>query len=201
MVMNEHDPLGELKKDLRRELRQRTLGADPVRKVAESAATATTVLALLARLGEPAVASYLPMIDELDLGEVHRQRWSRGLPVWMPRIMPNYTLAWHPITSAAHVRSGTFSILEPDPDLAPAADLPLGTVVLVPGVGLGINGRRLGRGKGYYDRALARADLIAIGVGFSWQRCDHVPMEPHDRHVHGVVLGGSVIRDPLPAGA
>lgn len=198
--MNGHDPLGELKKDLRRELRQRTLGADPVRKAVESTATATVVLALLKRLGDPTVASYLPLVDELDLALVHRHSWEQGRPVWMPRIMPNYTLAWHPITTPAHVRSGTFSILEPDPDLAPESELPLGTVVLVPGVGLGINGRRLGRGKGYYDRALARPDLIAVGVGFSWQRCDHVPMEPHDHFLHGVILGGTVLREPVPAG-
>ena len=41
---------------------------------------------------------------------------------------------------------------------------------LVPGLAFDINGRRLGRGKGYYDFLLAGTKGMKIGIGFDWHQ-------------------------------
>lgn len=55
-------------------------------------------------------------------------------------------------------------------------------VAIIPGVAFDAMGRRLGHGKGYYDRFLPklRADAILVGVGYPVQLIDTVPVEEHD---------------------
>ncbi len=55
-------------------------------------------------------------------------------------------------------------------------------VWLVPGVAFSRDGKRLGRGKGYYDSTLEkrRADSVTIGIAFELQILDDVATEPHD---------------------
>ena len=51
------------------------------------------------------------------------------------------------------------------------------------------DGVRLGRGGGYYDRALrlARADAVVVALVFDDELVDELPAEPHDRRVTAVV--------------
>ena len=53
-------------------------------------------------------------------------------------------------------------------------------LVLVPGVAFDLHGRRLGRGKGYYDQLLAGVCGTTCGVAFDEQIVREVPLEPHD---------------------
>ena len=62
-------------------------------------------------------------------------------------------------------------------------------VFLVPGLAFDPrSGARLGRGKGFYDRALRQAQPGARFVGVAYDRqLAEVPTEPHDIPVHGIV--------------
>jgi 5-formyltetrahydrofolate cyclo-ligase len=53
-------------------------------------------------------------------------------------------------------------------------------VVLVPGLAFSPDGRRLGRGAGYYDRFLATIEAIKIGLTTSDRLRPDIPLEPHD---------------------
>ena len=53
-------------------------------------------------------------------------------------------------------------------------------LILVPGVAFDLQGRRLGRGKGYYDRLLANVRAVKCGVGFNEQIVDLIPVGPLD---------------------
>lgn len=54
---------------------------------------------------------------------------------------------------------------------------------LCPGMAFTTAGHRIGRGKGYYDRALekASADSVRVGVSFREQLILSIPMDPHDQ--------------------
>ena len=68
------------------------------------------------------------------------------------------------------------------------AVLPSGVdVILVPGLGFSHDGRRIGQGGGYYDRLLPLVRGLKIGVAFSCQMADQIPIEPHDHLVDGVI--------------
>ncbi|MEY2466031.1 MAG: 5-formyltetrahydrofolate cyclo-ligase, partial [Verrucomicrobiota bacterium] len=56
-------------------------------------------------------------------------------------------------------------------------------LILVPGVAFELHGRRLGRGKGFYDRLLADMRGTTCGVAFDEQIVAEIPVEPHDVHL------------------
>jgi 5-formyltetrahydrofolate cyclo-ligase len=69
------------------------------------------------------------------------------------------------------------------------------SLILVPGLAFTRDGRRLGRGGGYYDRLLAqhRPHAIALGVCFDLQIVEDLPCEPHDEKVDAVVTENTPI--------
>ena len=57
-------------------------------------------------------------------------------------------------------------------------------IILVPLVAYDQKLNRLGYGAGYYDRVLKKISLhkkiIAIGIGFSFQKCANIPINKND---------------------
>jgi 5-formyltetrahydrofolate cyclo-ligase len=51
-------------------------------------------------------------------------------------------------------------------------------------VAFDLHGRRLGRGKGFYDRLLARTRGTKCGVAFDEQIVAKITVEPHDAQVN-----------------
>ena len=82
---------------------------------------------------------------------------------------------------------GAFGILEPVGDTFEAlADIDL---VIVPGMAFTRDGRRLGRGRGYYDRLFPRlTSAYRLGLCHEWQLVDDIPTEPHDITMHSVFV-------------
>ncbi len=70
-------------------------------------------------------------------------------------------------------------------------------VVLVPGVGFDRTGMRLGRGRGFYDRALgalrAAGGVCAVGLAFECQIVSELPGDPWDQRMDYVVSEDRVI--------
>lgn len=62
-------------------------------------------------------------------------------------------------------------------------------LILVPGVAFTRGGHRCGRGGGFYDRLLAELPVrtMKLGVCFSEQLVDSLPLEAHDAAVDAVV--------------
>jgi 5-formyltetrahydrofolate cyclo-ligase len=84
---------------------------------------------------------------------------------------------------------GRYGLAEPvGPRLPPAA---LATVdaVVVPALAVAGDGTRLGRGGGYYDRALplTRPGAVLVAVVFDEELLDTLPAGHHDQRVHAVV--------------
>lgn len=59
--------------------------------------------------------------------------------------------------------------------------------ILVPGLGFSVEGRRLGRGKGFFDRYLKTVGAIKIGLCFECQVVADLPTEKHDVSVDYLV--------------
>lgn len=71
-------------------------------------------------------------------------------------------------------------------------------LALVPGVGFDQSGTRLGRGQGFYDRALAAlrrtGDLCVVGLAFECQIVPELPSDPWDQAMDYVITESRVIR-------
>lgn len=89
--------------------------------------------------------------------------------------------------------SGAYGILEPKEELRFRPEFRIEPnqvdVIILPGLGFDRRCRRLGRGKGYYDRFIAnlRSDVPLIGVCFDEQVVERIPTEPHDRPIDYVL--------------
>jgi 5-formyltetrahydrofolate cyclo-ligase len=59
--------------------------------------------------------------------------------------------------------------------------------LLVPGLGFDLLGGRLGRGGGYYDRYLEERDTLVVGLAWSEQIVEKVPVEQHDCHMDFII--------------
>lgn len=53
-------------------------------------------------------------------------------------------------------------------------------VILIPGLAFTISGKRLGRGKGYFDRYLSKIDGVKIGVAFECQVLKDIETDKYD---------------------
>jgi 5-formyltetrahydrofolate cyclo-ligase len=85
-----------------------------------------------------------------------------------------------------------FGMREPDPRLPMIGpdELPAGEIlVLVPGLGFGPGGSRLGYGGGFYDRFLARlpAGVRTASLAYRQQLVRTVPMTGHDMRVDLII--------------
>ena len=137
------------------------------------------------------VMLYHPLWDEVDTRPLIQHALSGGKRVILPTVHGDDIVTVE-VTAATEWREGDFGILEP---VAPPYD---GTIdlVVVPGVAFDSNGGRLGRGRGYYDRFLAKhPEATRIGICFDFQIVDSVPREPFDLTMHAVIAEGGM---PVP---
>lgn len=111
-----------------------------------------------------------------------------GKAVCYPRVCGDALVFLRVAGREALLESALWNLMEPphreDHVIAPEKiDL-----LLVPGMAFTPNGHRMGRGKGFYDRFLARPGFHAatFGVCFAEQIVPHLPMEGHDRPVDRV---------------
>ena len=175
----------------KRLLRARVLAARALLTDGERAAYAEAVTARLLALPEVAsarvVAAYVgtgtelptrPLLDALG-----------GGVVLLPVLRDDDALAWGRYDGT--LVPGRRGLLEPP---SAGADLADAEVVVVPGVAYDATGRRLGRGGGSYDRALAAVRVPVVGVALDSEVVDAVPVDAHDRPVDVVVTPTRVLR-------
>ena len=65
-------------------------------------------------------------------------------------------------------------------------------LVLVPGVAFDQSGNRLGFGKGYFDRFLAKCLCPAVGLAYELQLVDAIEARPHDVPMNRIVTERAV---------
>ena len=145
------------------------------------------VAALAGRIGDSkTVMAYWPLSDEVDIRPLIDRLVAEGKTVVLPKVTGDTTMTLHRYTSRADLREGAFHIMEPSGE--PFTDYAAIDVALIPGVAFDAAGRRLGRGRGYYDRFLRQLPCARrVGVCFPFQRVAEVPAEPHDVSVDEVV--------------
>lgn len=90
-------------------------------------------------------------------------------------------LLWGEYRPGELVEAG-FGLLEPGEPWLPASTVTAAAVILAPALAVDRTGVRLGRGAGFYDRSLTRADPAArlIAVVRDDELVDQLPAEPHD---------------------
>ncbi|MGX1598511.1 5-formyltetrahydrofolate cyclo-ligase [Dietzia maris] len=141
------------------------------------------------------VCAYVPDDDEAGGRGLAEELTRCGARVFLPVSSVVGPLEWAAYAGPADLVPGRFGIPVPSappagPEFISGADL-----VLVPAVAVDRSGNRLGRGGGYYDRSLALTGphTRMLALLDAENVVDHVPAEPHDRPVDGVITPEAVL--------
>ena len=123
---------------------------------------------------------YSALPDEVPTQTLIDELVAQGKTVLLPRVVSDTDMELRRYSGPADLQQGAFGIMEPMAELF--TDYAAIDVAIIPGMAFDDEGHRLGRGKGYYDRFLAKLSptTYKIGLCFSWQRVDHVPTDDHD---------------------
>jgi 5-formyltetrahydrofolate cyclo-ligase len=137
------------------------------------------------------VAGYWPMADELDPRPLLA---ALGTKLALPMVSGDALLfrAWQLGEPLAPGARGTQHPTQG------ATVLP--DVVIAPLIAFDRLGHRLGRGGGFYDRAIAmlraRAKPLVVGIGFDVQEVPAVPVVEGDQHLDWIVTETRAIKAP-----
>lgn len=134
---------------------------------------------------------------ELDVWALLNISMAAGKSVALPRFdsASNRYVACRVRDLDGDILAGRFGIREPG-ERCPLLELARMDLTLVPGLAFDFRGRRLGRGKGHYDRLLESVGGVACGVAFDEQIVEEVPVEPHDARVNFIVTPTRWVKAP-----
>ncbi len=197
---------------LRASLRTTRAAFDPTERQDQSDALGEAVVAHVGRLfadsagatPRPTVAAYLGVDPEPRtaslLGELHRL----GFGVVVPICEPAYELSWAAWTPGiALERSVRAPVDEPVGPRRRFGDLaPQVALILVPALGVDVEGNRIGQGGGYFDRFLARhpvdepGAVPRLGVVYRSEILPSgvIPTEPYDQPLTGAFTADGLLR-------
>lgn len=133
------------------------------------------------------VCCYSSFGFEVDTSIILAEVLACGKILVIPRCnMEDNTLSLYEVDSLDKLQKGSFGIMEPDS----SCNLYQGNVgtFIVPGIAFTKNGKRLGRGKGYYDRLLSEyPDSKKIALAFEMQVVKDLEVSVHDVFMDEVI--------------
>ncbi len=144
--------------------------------------------------GTCAFAAYMSTNNEVSCAMLIHYLWSNGEVVYLPRVSGERSLSWHAVANRMQLEMGAYNILEPNNE---ASALPEDLILFVPGLAFSADGSRLGMGGGFYDQVLANLPQTSKSIGLAWnsQLQEHIPTEPHDAVVNGIITAADLYGD------
>lgn len=134
------------------------------------------------------VMFYKAIKGEVDTENMIKHAKKLGKIVVIPVCQGLHDLMPCILEENAQMIKGPYGILEPvEKKPVHLEDLDL---VIVPGIAFTEDGKRLGRGKGFYDLFLKKLSqkVNTVGVAFDFQILPEIPTEPHDIKTHKVLF-------------
>jgi 5-formyltetrahydrofolate cyclo-ligase len=128
------------------------------------------------------IAAYYSVGTEPDTRGLVYALWKRGSYVLLPLLRPDGDLDWASYEGPDSLVAGPRGLREPGEPPRGVDAVARADVVLVPALAVDAAGRRLGRGGGSYDRALARVGPLVplIALIYDDELVEQVPAEGHD---------------------
>lgn len=175
------------KTELRRHMRSQVAQLSPAARSAASDVISGKVSSLPYWNEVRTVAAFAALPSEPNLQPLD---WACTRTVLLPRIESEH-LVFYSVQNAGQLQQGALGIMEPNPTQCVRTDLATADIIFVPGIAFTKSGARLGRGRGFYDRALSTSVTLAtslrIGICFHCQLIPSLPTESHDLPVHYVI--------------
>lgn len=182
----------ELKKLTRTKLLARRQEMTEMARQQAGAALAMHAMSWQPLMSAKRVACYLSAVDEPDTSELLEVLAARQIEVLLPVVRPGRTLDW--VMAGGPERAGKWGLREPvgpllGPDAIHSCD-----IAFIPALAVDHAGYRLGRGGGFYDRALADFTGVRCAVVFTEELVESLPTEAHDEPVDVALSPGGIFR-------
>jgi 5-formyltetrahydrofolate cyclo-ligase len=180
------------------ELRARLLAARRAMTVARRDDAASRITASVLDLpnvrAARCVAAYLSFGTEPSTAQLLAELRSRGVRVLLPVLREDLDLDWAIYDGPDRVTQDPRGLGTPDGPRLGLDAVAGSDVVVAPALAVGVDGVRLGRGGGSYDRALARVPdaRLVLALLYDGEVLAAVPTDGHDRAVDAVVLPSGV---------
>ncbi|MBI2179241.1 MAG: 5-formyltetrahydrofolate cyclo-ligase [Deltaproteobacteria bacterium] len=141
------------------------------------------------------VALYSAIQNEVGTDDLLAHALKSGKKVFYPRVGKDDSAGFFRVLAADELRAGRFGILEPAGTTRLAGVEFEALTIFVPGVAFDLQGNRLGRGRGWYDRLLQQAGERAaiVALAYEFQIVDAVPTGPGDQKVNYVITEKRVV--------
>lgn len=121
------------------------------------------------------VAIYYSMKSEVDTKELIEESLSLGKKVLLPRIINKNKMIFITINKETNYERNSFGVMEPIGEEYSDIDL-----IICPGVAFDKDNNRLGYGRGYYDKYLAKHNIYKIGICYKEQLIDKIDTDEYD---------------------
>ncbi len=142
------------------------------------------------------VTCYSSITGEPSTAELRKLLHDLGCTVALPVMQPEYKLAWG--WDSENLTINSFGISEPQVD--PDIDIAYAKVMFIPALQVGLDGTRLGRGAGYYDRALGLLPRhkydgpLRVALAFDHEVVESVPHDACDAAIDVIATPTRLIK-------
>jgi 5-formyltetrahydrofolate cyclo-ligase len=170
---------------LRRQALARRARMNDPERIAAGRSLRDSVLSLPETQMAGTIAAYVSVGTEPGSRGLVYALWKRGAYVLLPLLLADGDLDWASYEGPDSLAAGPRGLLQPTEPPRGVAAVASADLVIVPAVAVDRAGRRLGRGGGSYDRALARVGraVPTVALIYDDELVDEVPFGPHDQPV------------------
>ena len=140
--------------------------------------------------GATKVAGYLPFGNEPDVELFLDWAIEEGIEILLPVANQDGSMHW--VRFEGETTAGIYGFEEAVGEVVEVHNIDL---MIIPALAIDRQGNRLGKGKGYYDRALASLDEVpkTVAVVYDDEVIETIPHEPHDHPVDAVATEKQLI--------
>lgn len=138
------------------------------------------------------IFAYSALADEVDLSSVIYEAFKVGKKIALPKVLAEKsTMIFCEISENEFTRlkEGYYGILEPDNASLDINNIDGNILILTPGRAFTSDGKRLGRGKGFYDKFfsdITKKEIKKMGVCFNFQILAELPVDEFDINMDGL---------------
>ena len=145
------------------------------------------------KINKKMIGGYYPVNFEIDDLVLLKKFEKKNFNISLPVIKKNFQMDFYSWSFSEPLKINKYGIPEPE-----SKNIVYPDVLLIPLLAFDKNLNRLGYGGGYYDRLIERLSkkkkIIKIGLAFSVQEIDKVPINMYDQKLDYIVTNKYIVK-------
>ena len=145
------------------------------------------------KIDKKIIGGYYPVNFEVDDLTLLKRLEKNKYTICLPVIKDNFQMDFYKWSFSDPLKINKYGIPEPETKSIAYPD-----ILLIPLLAFDKNLNRLGYGGGYYDRLIEKFEktkkIIKIGLAFSIQKIDKVPINEYDKKLDYIVTNKYIIK-------